>query len=50
MPRNVDAGSIYDICSEMGWEAVERLRFLASFPLPGTGKVRAGTLPLAGTE
>ena len=27
--------------TETGMEAIERLRFLASFPLPGTGK-RAG--------
>ena len=29
-------------CTEMGLEAIERLCFLASFPLPGTGKREGG--------
>ena len=28
--------------NEMGWEAIERLRFLASLPLAGTGQREGG--------
>ena len=36
-PKPLNLFSGFD-CTETGLEAIERLRFLASFPLPGTGK------------
>ena len=33
---------VHSDCTETGLDAIERLRFLASFPLPGTGKREGG--------